>query len=169
MKRTDREKDWPFATALGEQMLEAGDPKGWLHVFEDTALLDMAETRPIPSELIDMRPLLRLVIDRDTRLRGAVHAEKMFWHELDRVRIGIARNALRPYVNAVRKARANANSDFNTQHEIRLTCAQDKLPINPLAEYGIKNLTDTSRRAVKQIVRAEHCQWLPDVGAYFTV
>jgi hypothetical protein len=33
MKRTNREKDWPFATALGVKLLEAGDPRGWLHLF----------------------------------------------------------------------------------------------------------------------------------------
>jgi hypothetical protein len=33
MKRTNREKDWPFVTALGVKLLETGDPRGWLHLF----------------------------------------------------------------------------------------------------------------------------------------
>lgn len=33
MKRTDRPKDWPFATALGVKLLEDGDSRGWLHIF----------------------------------------------------------------------------------------------------------------------------------------
>ena len=33
MKRTRRRKDWDQATALGLQMLRAGDGRGWLHVF----------------------------------------------------------------------------------------------------------------------------------------
>jgi hypothetical protein len=32
MKRTDRPKDWPFATALGVKFLEDGDSRGWLHI-----------------------------------------------------------------------------------------------------------------------------------------
>jgi hypothetical protein len=32
MKRTNRGKDWPFITALGAQMLEGQDARGWLHI-----------------------------------------------------------------------------------------------------------------------------------------
>ncbi|MCF6310834.1 MAG: hypothetical protein L3J39_00125 [Verrucomicrobiales bacterium] len=42
MKRTDRDKDWPFATALGEQMLENGEERGWLHIFDSSRLLAIA-------------------------------------------------------------------------------------------------------------------------------
>ena len=52
MKRTDRDKDWPFATALGTQMLKSGNPSGWMHIFDDEVLLKMAEERPLPEELI---------------------------------------------------------------------------------------------------------------------
>ncbi|MCW5557400.1 MAG: hypothetical protein KIT22_06180 [Verrucomicrobiae bacterium] len=31
MKRTDRDKDWPFVTSL-VQLLLRGDPRGWLHL-----------------------------------------------------------------------------------------------------------------------------------------
>ena len=38
MKRTDRPKDWPFATALGVKLLEDGDSRGWLHIFDVATL-----------------------------------------------------------------------------------------------------------------------------------
>jgi len=34
MKRTDRDKDWPFITSLGTDMLRADDQRGWLHLFD---------------------------------------------------------------------------------------------------------------------------------------
>lgn len=39
MKRTNRERDWPYATALGAQMIEAWDARGWLHIFDADLLL----------------------------------------------------------------------------------------------------------------------------------
>ena len=65
MKRTDREKDWPFATALGVQMLETGDRKGWLHIYEEEKLRIMMKERPLPGNLLSSRPVLRLLRDGD--------------------------------------------------------------------------------------------------------
>ena len=47
MKRTNRLKDWPFATALGTHVLLEGDPRGWLHIFDEQILLDMAQNNPV--------------------------------------------------------------------------------------------------------------------------
>ena len=38
MKRTNRDKDWPFVTALGARMIEMGDERGWLHIYDETLL-----------------------------------------------------------------------------------------------------------------------------------
>src|SRR5260221_10465003 len=43
MKRTDRDKDWPFITPLGIKMLRAGDSRGWLHLFDADVLLQMVQ------------------------------------------------------------------------------------------------------------------------------
>ena len=47
-----REKDWPFVTALGVKLLEAGDPRGWLHLFNHVVLTQAAEKIPCPPDLI---------------------------------------------------------------------------------------------------------------------
>lgn len=100
MKRTNREKDWPYVTALGAQMIEAGEDRGWLHVYDDQLLLAMIRTTVPPPALIKRRPTLRLAMKSDPRLRTALHAEVQFWHELDRVRLGIYQHAARPYATA---------------------------------------------------------------------
>src|SRR5215467_6562330 len=38
MKRTNRDKDWAFITALGARMIEVEDERGWLHIFREDAL-----------------------------------------------------------------------------------------------------------------------------------
>src|SRR5439155_1760024 len=104
MKRTDRDKDWPFITSLGTNMLRERDWRGWLHLFDADALLEMQEEFSIPAELLGARPVLQLAVSRDTKLRGALLAERHFWQELDRLRIRVYRAALRPYVLAMGRA-----------------------------------------------------------------
>lgn len=87
MKRTDREKDWPFATALGVKLHEAGDERGWLHNFNYEVLLGIAERLSCPKEMVDRRPVLGLLVAKDERLEMALKAEMEFWHRLDKVRM----------------------------------------------------------------------------------
>ena len=49
MKRTDRDKDWPFITSLGVALLDARDPRGWLHIFDADAISEMLEAYAIPD------------------------------------------------------------------------------------------------------------------------
>ncbi len=88
MKRTNPEKDWPSATALGAQMIEAGDARGWLHIFDTDLLLALTQVARPPASLIKRRPVLGFAVKGNSRLRSALHAEVQFWHELDRVRLG---------------------------------------------------------------------------------
>lgn len=169
MKRTDRDKDWPFATALGEQMLEAGNPKGWLHIFSSETLISMQKERPIPPDLFESRPVLRLLKEGDSRLRGAIHAERVFWSEVDRARISVIRAALRPYVVAVRKFQIPKDAPLREQHEIRVQVAESTLALNPLRDFGIGKIVDRARGSTMEIVRPELCEWLPDAGMYFIV
>ena len=48
MKRTSREKDWPFATGLGGLMLMEGDPNGWLHLYDIDVLRKSLRTARSP-------------------------------------------------------------------------------------------------------------------------
>ena len=87
MKRTDRLKDWSFATALGVRMIEAGDLRGWLHVFDTPTLRQLNDTAPCPEDLRRQRPLLTLLDEIGPRLEAAVFAEMIFWQQLDRIRM----------------------------------------------------------------------------------
>ena len=89
MKRTDRDKDWPYVTALGARMLMAGDARGWLHIYDEDMLRDFKKAGKQSADLCKRRPVLELAADNDPRLRAAVRAEVEYWHELDRVRMSI--------------------------------------------------------------------------------
>ena len=45
MKRTRRRKDWDQATALGLAMLQAKDPRGWLHIFDADVLRELLKSQ----------------------------------------------------------------------------------------------------------------------------
>ena len=117
MKRTDRDKDWPFITSLGTEMLRERDPRGWLHLYDSDLIFESLEEFSIPEQTIKVRPLLQLAVNRDARLRAALHAERLFWQELDRLRIRIYRAALRPV-----RARYGAGAHFRAGLVARATC-----------------------------------------------
>jgi hypothetical protein len=169
MKRTNREKDWPYATALGAQMIEAGDARGWLHIFDTDLLLALARIARPPVSFIKRRPVLGLAVKGDSRLRSALHAEVQFWHELDRVRLGIYQKAVRPYMRAVTRTPLLAGMALAAQHEARVRCAKEHLPLNPLVDYGVIRLIENARSAVAGLVNPSALEWLPDVRQHFKV
>jgi hypothetical protein len=167
MKRTNRGKDWPFVTALGAQMLEAQDARGWLHIYDENLLRTFAVASPAPAELLKRRPILELAATHDSRLRAALHAEVQFWHELDRTRLRVYEKAVRPYLMAVKKAHVPTGATLATQHKIRVQCAENNLPTNPLHDYGIERMIAEARQALGEMVQPSTLAWLPDAREQF--
>ena len=170
MKRTNREKDWPFITALGLRMLEAEDDRGWLHIFEARTLIELLARRACPPPIVARRPAIRLAIDKDRRTTGALNAEQKLWEEMDRVRIRILEQHLRPYVAALRKARGSKDLSLLDDHALRIECGTTHLPSNPLGDYGIARIIEESKSALigDGLVPERALDWLPDVMEYFS-
>ncbi len=166
MKRTDRDKDWPFITSLGTEMLRERDPRGWLHLFDADEFFELQQELPIPTEMISARPLLQLAIKGDPKLAGALMAERVFWQQLDRVRIRIYRAALRPYVLAIGRAGISADAGLSEQHAGKVACAEKILKPNPISAYGMERLIEEARLATAALVNPETLQWLPNVRPY---
>ena len=82
MKRTNRDKDWPFISALGKRMIQADDERGWLHVFAADELLELFSQYPCPPEILTRRPALRFARDKDPRAAGALNVERKVWEEI---------------------------------------------------------------------------------------
>jgi hypothetical protein len=168
MKRTSRDKDWPYITLLGQLLLEGGDPRGWLHLYDAETLERLASHTAIPEDLKSRRPALRLVGRDEAALLGAVlSAERLFWSELDRHRIEIYRRALRPYVVAVISSREPDQLSLPEQHTNRMRCARETLARSPLTGFGIARHVDHARAAVGRLVRPEILEWLPDVSLHY--
>ncbi len=167
MKRTDRPKDWPYATALGVQMLKAKDERGWLSIFDDEMLTLLPEEFPLSEKVVSQRPVLALAQRQDARLRPAILAEVQFWQELDRLRLQIFQKAARPYAAAVR-ASVEPRS-LRSQHALRRDLASAHLPQRPMEDYGIAAYLREARARLEQFVRPELLEWLPQVEKYFTM
>ncbi|HAV62425.1 MAG TPA: hypothetical protein DCY13_08690 [Verrucomicrobiales bacterium] len=169
MKRTNRDKDWPFVDSLGVRMIEAGNDEGWLHLFERDNLLRMLERHDCPDAVVRLRPSLKLAREKDSRLAGALLAERLLWEELDRVRVQMLERFLRPYVNAMRKASAGRKLSLPADHELRVEIAAEHLPENPLADFGVEKYVAECRQnlVTGQIIHPDIARWLPDVGTYF--
>jgi hypothetical protein len=169
MKRTNRDKDWAFITALGVRMIEAEDDRGWLHIFKADALAQLLLEHRCPDALLALRPALRLAADQDAHLAGAIHAERLFLEELDRRRIHILERHLRPYVSAVRKARHGRALSLLEDHVIRVDLAARHLPQNPLNDYGLTNYLEEAKSSLvdQGLISSIALTWLPDVMVYF--
>lgn len=168
MKRTNRQKDWPFATVLGVKLLEAGDSRGWLHIFDHEVLLQSAEKVACPPDMIAQRPVLQLVASHDERLELAIRGEVEFWHRLDRARIKLHERAVRPYMVAVKRDSRSEAPDLKTQHDCRVEHAEKLLVKNPMRDFGIDQLIAQAQADAAKFVPAGALDWLPDVRGSFT-
>ena len=167
MKRTDRRKDWPFTTALGVKLLEAGDLRGWWHLFDADTLRRMVTRVPCPAEIIQQRPVLELLVHHDPWLDVAVFAESVFWQQLDRLRLRVHEAVVRRYRSAVTKDSAADSPDLLTQHRVRVDHAEECLPQNPLRDYGLDRLIAEAHAETLRFVAPGSLDWLPDITRHF--
>lgn len=148
-------------------MLQAKDVRGWLHIYDAELLRDLTRAASPPPHLLEQRPVLELATKDDPRLRAALHGEIQFWHELDRVRLRIYQRAVRPYWQTLKRSRLSRSAGLAVQHEMRIRCAEKRLPMDPLAEYGVGRMITEARDAVAQLVNPSALKWLPDVSGHF--
>lgn len=169
MKRTNRDKDWGFITALGVRMIEADDQRGWFHVFEADTLAELLTQHACPPDIASRRPAIRLAQKQDPRTAGALNAERKLWEQLDRVRIRILERHLRPYVSGVRKARAGKQLSLREEHALRIDCAGTHLPENPLKDHGLRRYIEEAKASLLEsgLIPENALTWLPDVMIYF--
>ncbi len=167
MKRTKRRRDWDQATALGLKMIQAGDQRGWLHIFDAPTLQAlMARSRPGPEQLTQ-RPVLRMALDQNPLLARAVQTEVDFWSHLDRIRLRVYEQASKPYARAIRRDLKSKPTDLMTQHQILLDNAEKLLPRLPINDYGWKRMAREARDATAVGLDPQLLEYLPDVAAHF--
>ncbi len=158
MKKTDREKDWPFVFALGRQAMAMGDVRGVLHGQEAGWLIDAWGQVPEKARLglILQRPLLGLIDTEPRQLRRAIVIEKLVWGSINRERYGAYQRSWKEFYRQWRReqnVRWPWPIPFLEQHA-RLGEAADRyaLPKMPL--------DDSARRAALATARADAAEIL---------
>jgi hypothetical protein len=167
MKRTRRRKDWDQATALGLAMLQARDPRGWLHIFDADVLESILQTQsPRPAEL-NQRPALRLAQSGSQLLERVVQTEIEFWSHLDKIRLKIYQDSHVEYGRRVLKIPSSKSNQLLSQHRLRVKTAEQCLPERPLEDYGIDRMVDEARQATALGLDPIILQYLPQVKSHF--
>jgi len=133
MKKTQRDKDWPFVSILGMKMLVQDNPRGFLHLFDEQELLKEMKIRTPSAELIAERPVLELARIKSPNLLKYLKAERDFWQTLDRLRLDTYKAAWVPYRKAVEALPELRHAPLLTQHAQLVALAQTLLPKAPLA------------------------------------
>lgn len=167
MKRTNRRKDWDQATALGLAMLEKQDSRGWLHIFDaNTLRLLVKKLAPEPAEIL-RRPVLELAINGSPLLDRAVQTEVEFWMRLNEIRLRIYQESHSAYGRAMQAASKNLAPDLYVQHQSRVDCANQLLPVDPLHDYGVSRLIAEAKAMVAIGLDPLVLQYLPPVEPHF--
>ncbi len=160
MKKTDREKDWPFVAALGRQAVAQGDERGVLH-GQDVEWLIQTWIAIEPSrraELIADRPLLQFIDTQPTKLRRAVMIEKFIWQAVNRSRYRTYQQAWKEFFRQWRRESGfqwPVEASFETQCD-RLTEAaiRYKLPESLLDSVTKENALSDSRHEASDVFAA---------------
>ena len=158
MKKTDREKDWPFVFALGQQAMAMGDPRGVLHGQDAAWLLDA--WRRVPEDfragLIRQRPLLGWIDTQPHRLRRAIAIEKQVWVSINRERQGVYRRSWKDFYRQWRN-----EPDFQWPRQTAFLEQHARLD-EAASRYALPRapLDDSARRAALAIARADAAEIL---------
>lgn len=147
--------------------LEAGDPRGWLHLFNYDVLIQTAEELPCPADMIALRPVLGLLAAGHERLEVALKGEIEFWYQLDRLPLRVHEHAVRPYMLAVKRDRRSNDPPLHSQHLVRVEHAERLLPANPLRQYGLERLIAEAQARAARLVAPGALDWLPDARRCF--
>ncbi len=83
-----------------------------------------------------------------------------------RFRMRVYEQAVRPYRAAVMRAHLRDENDLMIQHTVRVRCAEDLLPFNPISQFGLDRILSEALDSVRELGE----KWLvviPDVRENF--
>ncbi len=169
MKRTARDKDWPFINDLGILLLGRGDLRGWLHLYDADLILKLAGEIGIADGIVELRPALRLVMEDRDRFHAALAAERIFWQRASESRVKHYEKYLRPYLVAVRKAEAGKTLTLLEQHEVRMQYAEMYLPLRPLGEAEFAQIVAGAKKATLALIHPSLEKYLPDMSVNYRI
>lgn len=165
MKKTDRDKDWPFVFSLGRQMLDAGDPRGVLHLQDADALIAAWPMVPLVerTELVRLRPLLALLDHEPARLRRAVAVERAIWVSVNRGRYQVFQRAWKDFFRRWRDEPNMTwplNAGFAQQHAVlSAATVRHDLPTNPFDDRARVNTLAQAHVDVAEIMAVTEAEW----------
>ncbi len=143
-KKTQRDKDWDFVKSFGVRMIEQGDTRGFLHIFDAEILIDAVNRNiEIPAQILELRPVLQLLNQDPAILDSALLFERLFWQKWDQKRIRSYIEAGREYFSKVKTVAANLVLEkLSVQHVELTNCAVNYLPESPHSETSVKSVAE---------------------------
>lgn len=157
MKRTDRDRDWPVADGLGQQLAAVAPEQALQHVRAPRVLRDLWEGADAAArrEASARRPLLTLLeeVGDPDALDAWLRLERLIWETVNQERAACYRVAWKAFW---RRWRAEDDHEwpldapFAEQHGLLVAVAQRlELPTDPIGEVGREALY---QRALERVV-----------------
>lgn len=164
MKKTDRDKDWPFVFSLGRQAVERGDWRGILHIQDADWLFEHWPEVPElqRQELIKFRPLLRFIDSEPRRLQRAVVMERMLWAGVNRGRYERYATAWKTFFREWRREAGfewPQKTKFFEQHRSLVEATQRYgLPKNLINDTIKLEIVNFARKATSDVMAATEAE-----------
>ncbi|OQX15211.1 MAG: hypothetical protein BWK80_41160 [Desulfobacteraceae bacterium IS3] len=132
VKKTQREKDWDSINFMAMQMLESGNQRGLLHLYQAKNLTNILSASVVSEDMVKERPLLEVLKKAgEEKIDSLTHAEKRFWQKVDHYRLEIYQKALTEYAKEAKKILIK-KSAFLVAHQKLCDLAEGALPTHPL-------------------------------------
>ncbi len=162
MKRTDRDKDWPFVDGLGLQLRLAGEARSLLHI-RDARRLREAWVEASPESRRNMalrRPLLAMLetVSDDLDLERLLAVERAIWENVNRERYGAHERVWKEFYRRWRLANDfiwPVEGPFCGQHDHLLGAARiHRLAEDPLGDAGREALLRAGLQRAARLLNA---------------
>jgi hypothetical protein len=143
-------------------MLEQGDPRGFLHLYE-TEPLRRALQRVLPtSSVLAERPILADAGHLE-ELDSVLNVERLYWQKANRKRWQVYVKCLKPYHAAVRAGRDWNRLELLAQHDRLVRAAIRFLPATPITEAVEQRILHCCREEILKGNPAWNPAWFPPV------
>lgn len=160
VKKTQREKDWDSVNFMALKMLESGNPRGILHLYQARDLKNILPTFDLCEDMVKERPLLAVLKKSgEEKIDSLTHAEKRYWQKVDHFRLGIYQEALKKYSMKSRKILDEKNP-FLVVHQNLLDLGESLLPTHPLRGRE-EEVIEKSKAILKEERKDFDLGWLP--------
>ena len=164
-KKTQRVKDWEVVRSAAMQLIDSGEPVGFLHLFDADLLIKLNSRGVRPSSaVVKLRPSLTQIEESSSHLEAALTVERTFWQKWDKFRINSYLGVSKEYYRVVSKNFSDLQKlSIQEQHHFLLDLAEKHLPVDPFVIQPVATIVEKIKEQLALIFPPNYVNYLPNL------